>query len=225
MFRSSLQACLSAGGYRGPALACLLVLAAPALAGEPVASDHGYRSLFKDRHWLITPADDYRAAPSQGLYQEEWRLDAEDGIPRADRYTGMRRRFDNGLGLDTGVAHYGIEPTAQRYREFYFGLSYDSWQGRVWYTSDYQGSGTPRSFYEFGVSSELSEDLSLSARLGYGDSGTGLDDENQAAYMLSAEKRDLYGFGLNLQLVGSGDAHRAEPEDLRVMGTLSRPFP
>ncbi len=207
------------------AFACLLVLAPPAFAVEPVSSDHGFRSLLKDQHWLTMPASGYRTASSEGGYREEWLLDEEDGKVRSDRYTGLRRRFDSGLGLDTGVAQYGIEPVAQQYREFYFGLSYDAWQGRVWYTNDYQGSGAARSFYEFGISGRLSDDFSLSARLGYGDTGSALDDENHAAYVLSAEKRDLYGFGLNLQLVGSGDARWAESDDLRVMGVLSRPFP
>jgi hypothetical protein len=42
--------------------------------------------------------------------------------------------------------------------------------------------------------------------------------------VFSAQKRDLYGFGLNLQLMGSTDPRQSEAEDLRVMGTLSRPL-
>jgi uncharacterized protein (TIGR02001 family) len=176
-----------------------------------------------DRGWLVEPG--FSTGQDPGLYREIWPSTLSASQADADQYTGIRHRFHNGLGLDTGVVQYGFVPEPSRYQEYYFGLSYDVWQGRAWYTDDYQGSGMGRAYYEFGVSGDLGNDLSLSARLGYGDNRFGFDHEQHPAYVFSARKRDLYGFGLNLQLMGSTDPRRSESEDLRVMGVLSRPLP
>lgn len=202
-----------------------LLLLLPSFSAMTGADDSGFAyphaSQLQDRGWLVSPGFSERRV--QGLYHEVW----PSSRPQADidRYTGVRHRFQNGLGLDTGIAQYGFGAASSRYQEYYFGLSYDVWQGRVWYTDDYQGSGVGRSYYEFGVSGNVGADVSLSARLGYGDNGFGFGHEQQPAYVFSAQKRDLYGFGLNLQLMGSADPYRAETEDLRVMGILSRPLP
>lgn len=189
------------------------------------ADDHGYRSLFRDQRWFALPSGGQDTGQSIGLYREEWR--ASDDRPEAggDRYTGLRHRFSNGLGLDTGLASYGLGTPREDYREFYFGLSYDALQGRVWYTDDYLGTGGSRSYYEFGVSSRVAQDFSLSARLGYGnDDRDWADDEPRSTFILSAEKQGLYGFGFNLQLSGSEDTRLDALEDVRVMGILSRPI-
>lgn len=210
---------------KGPAaLAMLLcVTATPILAFDGDDSFPAHPPMHHQQGWLAAPGLNHEL--NSGLYHEVWRADPYGTLVDSDHHTGIRHRFGTGLGLDTGIAQYGFGPAAARYQEYYFGLSYDVWQGRVWYTNDYQGSGTVRAHYEFGVSSQLSADFSLSARFAYGDNGFGFADEQHPAYVFSAQKRDLYGFGLNLQLMGSADPRHAETEDLRFMGVLSRPLP
>ena len=217
-------------GHRGPRFRHwrprLLVLLLPLSATSPAADEHGlanpYSSPLHDRGWLVAPG--FATGPEPGLYHEVG--PSRHGVrAEGDRYTGVRHRFQSGFGLDTGVAQYGLGSITSRYQEYYFGLSYDVWQGRVWYTDDYQGSGVGRAYYEFGVSGKVGADFSLSARLGFGDNGFGFSHDPHPAYVFSARKRDLYGFGLNLQLMGSTDPSRPESEDVRVMGILSRPLP
>lgn len=200
-----------------------LLLGATSLPAHDHWLGHPGSDLLHDRGWLVAPGLGTNEQP--GLYQEAWPSSQYGTQAEADRYTGVRHRFQSGLGLDTGIARYGLGSVASRYQEYYFGLNYDVWQGRVWYTNDYQGSGLDRSYYEFGVSGNVGTDFALSARLGYGDSGYGFGYEPHPAYVFSAQKRDLYGFGLNLQLMGSTDPRRPEADDMRVMGTLSRPLP
>lgn len=211
-------------GWMRCLLPVLLTLsAAPTLAFDDVPSQLPDTHPLHDRGWLVDPG--FHGESGKGLYHEAWAADPYGVRNDADRYTGIRHRFGGGLGLDTGIAQYGFGPPATHYQEYYLGLSYDAWQGRVWYTDDYQGSGTARSYYELGVTGQLGTDLSLSARFAYGDNGLGFSREPHPAYVFSAQKRDLYGFGLNLQLMGSPDAGRPATEDLRFMGVLSRPLP
>ena len=200
----------------------LAVLAAPAMALDGLPSHLPASYSLHDRGWLVDPGFS-GAAP--GPYHDTWISDPYGPVQEVSQYTGVRHRFGSGLGLDSGIAEYGVERQPNRYREYYLGLSYDGWQGRVWYTDDFQGSGMARSHYELGVSGRVGEDLSLSARVGYGHDSLGLPREPHPSYVFSAQKRDLYGFGLNLQLMGSSDARGTSEDDLRVMGTLSRPLP
>lgn len=212
---------------KGSAVRLLLLLlplvTAPALAFDDPFASLPDRDSLQERGWLVAPG--FQADLHQGLYHETWPASPHGRQGETDRYTGVRHRLGGGLGLDTGVAQYGFGPAANHYQEYYFGLSYDAWQGKVWYTNDYQGAGTTRAYYELGVSGQLGSDIALSARLAYGDDGLGLAREPQPAYVFSAQKRDLYGFGLNLQLMGGADPQRAESDELRFMGVLSRPLP
>lgn len=220
------------GGSRAAAIraarVCPLVLPLLFLAAPGVAMEEGLFPLiapdpFQAQGWMVTPGLDTGA--TQGLYHEVWSGERHGSRVDAERHTGVRHRFGSGLGLDTGIAQYDLGPTTSRYQEYYFGLSYDVWQGRVWYTNDYQGTGLPRAYYEFGITGNIGGDFSLSARLGYGENDYGFSRDPHPAYVFSAQKRDLYGFGLNLQLMGGADGRRAESEDVRLMGTLSRSLP
>jgi hypothetical protein len=205
---------------------CLLLLvlgSAPCLAVDGNALSFGTPGLLTGQGWMVAP--DLGAEAQPGLYHEVWSGDRHGAQADAERYTGIRHRFGSGLGLDTGIAQYDLGSAMSRYQEYYFGLSYEVWQGRIWYTNDYQGSGLPRSYYEFGITGNVGSDFSLSARLGYGENDYGFAHEPHPAYVFSARKRDLYGFGLNLQLMGSTDPRSTETEDLRFMGILSRPLP
>jgi hypothetical protein len=200
-----------------------LLVSAPCMAVDNGFFPLAEKDLLQGQGWMVAPGLD--AGMKQGLYHEIWSGERHGPQADAERHTGVRHRFGSGLGLDTGIAQYGLGTAASRYQEYYFGLSYDVWQGRIWYTNDYQGSGLPRAYYEFGVTGNIGSDLALSARLGYGENEYGFSHEPHPAYVFSARKRDLYGFGLNLQLMGSTDPRGAESEDVRLMGILSRPLP
>lgn len=204
-------------------LSVLFVLWFGSVAADEPAPDHRYLRMLEDRQWLTLPSGQGWMS-SRGLYHEQWSYrDAEAGLDH-DRFTGLSRRLESGIGFDTGIAQYGESSPMSSYQEYYFGLSYDALEGRMWYTGDYQGQGGSKSYYELGLRGNVSSDFSLSARLGYSDFDADLDLENYAAYVLSAQKKDLYGFGVDLQLVGSGDPRWSAAEDFRLMGTVSRSF-
>jgi hypothetical protein len=126
----------------------LLLVPVILYATAPVADDHWLgrpgAGLSQDRGWLVEPG--FSSQPEPGLYHEVWPSSLGGTQAEADRYTGVRHRFQSGLGLDTGIARYGLGTVASSYQEYYLGLNYDVWQGRVWYTNDYQGSGLDRSY-------------------------------------------------------------------------------
>lgn len=207
----------------------LLLMSSVAVAGDPGGQDDGrldraYRSMFDNPDWFLQPSSSTVAGPG-GLYAQWWEPDGGATGGEGDLYAGIARDVWGGLSLDTGVASHRADPQlAGNYKEYYFGLAYENVEGRVWYTDDYEGQGLAKSYYEFGLRSDLNEDFSLSARLGYGDMEPGRGREKYTDYSLAAELRDVHGFGVGLRVMGTRDQAVAGQDDVRLLGTISRSF-
>lgn len=218
------------------ALLLLVTAGSTAFAAEPPPEDdpgraeRAYRSMFDDPEWFNVP-EASRVSSQQGFYAEWWAGGDAAGDQDGDLYAGLSRELGHGFAIDTGVAQYGLNADSDDpqepvpYQEYYFGLTYERLEGKVWYTDDYEGSGFAKSYYQVGVSSELGEDFQLSARLGYSAfEEAAVGQENYTDYSLAAEKRNERGLGIGLRLMGTQREAVPGENDLRLMGTISHSF-
>lgn len=150
-------------------------------------------------------------------------------LPNMNFASGIGRQFDNGLSLDAGVSiSQAMQLNPVNYRDYFMGVSYGNWDGKVWYLPEAVDSDIADSlYYEAGWSKPVGEQFAFSLRVGQQQSlGTRLlDDASKTPNLSLGASANLRGYGLGLRLVESGGQLFGGEEDLRVMGSISKPFP
>lgn len=148
--------------------------------------------------------------------------------PQLDLAAGMAHRFSGGLSLDAGMslAHAYEQHTAIDYHDYFLGVSYGSLDGKVWYLPESTLSDEPILYYEAGWRRALTEKMSLSLRVGHtASSSYGLLNDSPDLPSLSlGATTDLGGYGLGLRLIDGGGSMFGGEQDLRLMGSISRPL-
>lgn len=153
----------------------------------------------------------------------------DTGAPELDLAVGVTHYFDNGLNLGLGMSlsHATDTQSAEtiNYRDYFFGLSFGAVEGKVWYMPETAFSDEPSMYYEAGWLQPVTEKLSLSLRLGQYSSGYssihGFSDQPSLSLGASTQMR---GYGLGLRLMDGGGHMFGGEEDLRVMGSISKPL-
>lgn len=149
--------------------------------------------------------------------------------PQMDLAAGVAHRFASGLSLDAGLslAHAYEHHTEIDYHDYFLGVSYGSLDGKVWYLPESALSDDPVLYYEAGWQRSVTDKLSLSLRLGHSQSAgyrliNGAYD--QPSLSLGAST-DMGGYGLGLRLIDGGGSMFGGEQDLRLMGSISKPLP
>jgi hypothetical protein len=148
--------------------------------------------------------------------------------PQLDLATGVGHRFSSGLSLDAGLslAHAYEQHSAIDYHDYFLGVSYGSLDGKVWYLPESTLSADPILYYEAGWQRAITGNLSLSLRVGQAQaSNYGLLDGryDQPSLSLGAST-DYGGYGLGLRLIDGGGGMFGGEQDLRLMGSISKPL-
>lgn len=149
--------------------------------------------------------------------------------PQLDLATGITHRFSSGLSLDAGLslAHAYEQHTAIDYHDYFLGVSYGSLDGKVWYLEETALSDDPILYYEAGWQRAITDKLALSLRVGQSQSagyGRGLYDMHDQPSLSLGASTDMGGYGLGLRLIDGGGGMFGGEQDLRLMGSISRPF-
>lgn len=147
--------------------------------------------------------------------------------PELDMAAGVSHSFANGLNLDLGMSLSHVTESAEtiNYRDYFFGLSFGALEGKVWYLPETTYTDEPSLYYEAGWQQPVTENLSLSLHLGQYSTGyssiQGFNDQPSLSLGASTQVR---GYGLGLRLIDSGGQMFGGDEDLRVMGSISKPL-
>lgn len=171
----------------------------------------------------------FTAASGQSLLRPPASWSWNDGAaPQLDIAAGVARRFASGLSLDAGLSlsHVYEQHTAIDYRDYFMGVSYGDLDGKVWYLPESALSDEPILYYEAGWRREVTDNLSLSLRVGQAQTpGYGLANSlyEQPSLSLGAST-DVGGYGLGLRLIGGGGGMFGGGQDLRLMGSISTPL-
>ncbi len=148
--------------------------------------------------------------------------------PEFDMAVGVGHSFANGLNLDLGISlsHVTESVDTINYRDYFLGLSFGALEGKVWYLPETAFSDEPSLYYEAGWLQPVTENLSLSVRLGQYSSDyssfQGYSDQPSLSLGASTEVR---GYGLGLRLIDNGGQMFGGDQDLRLMGSISKPLP
>ena len=201
-------------------IGCLAGMSLPVQAEDGLLGK-GYR--------LWTVQDGLSAAHPQGPALLRPSLSSDGAsLPKLDFATGIERHFSNGLSLDAGVSMaQGVQLNPVNYRDYFLGVRYGSWDGKVWYLPELADSEVPDSlYYEAGWSQPVGEQSALSLRLGQQQSlgAALLDDAARTPNLSLGATTHMRGYGLGLRLVESGGILFGGEQDLRVMGSISKPF-
>ena len=153
----------------------------------------------------------------------------DTATPKLDFATGVEHRFVSGLSLDAGLSMaHATEDTSStiNYRDYFLGMSYGALDTKVWYLPE-SSTGEPSAvYYEAGWQQPVSEKVSLSVRLGqYGQSNYANAGYNDTAPSLSlGASTTMGGYGLGLRVIDGGGQMFGGEQDLRLMGSISKPL-
>lgn len=187
--------------------------------------------------WLST--DDASPAlngPSLLRPPVSWSWDAP--APALDFAAGIGHRFLGRLSLDAGVsvAHIpeytsntvsGSPDGTINYRDYFFGLRYGALDGKVWYLPEaHFGDEASAMYYEAGWAQPVTDNLSLSVRLGQydGNSSNRLFGAHDMPSLSLGASTTLEGYGVGLRLIDGGGHIFGGEQDLQLMGSISKPL-
>jgi uncharacterized protein (TIGR02001 family) len=174
---------------QGVAAVLLMASAAAAnaeLSGTVTAvSDYDFRGVsLSAKDPALQGSIDY--SMDSGFYVGAWASNIDygrgvDGDIEVDLYAGFAGETETGLGWDVGLVWY-VYPGADDiddYPEIYFGLSYNVFEFKQWYTNDLSGSDENAFYTEANASFELPANFGLNVHGGYswGDAFDDVDSE------------------------------------------------
>ncbi len=155
-----------------------------------------------------------------------WSWDA--ATPSMDFATGVERRFDSGLRMHAGLSAAHADDASQgtiNYRDYFLGMRYGAVDTRVWYLADDSGTEPSAIFYEAGWLQPIHGKLALSLRVGRYDQPLYAGDTVSTLPSLSlGASTTLGGFGLGLKLIDGGGQMFGGDQDMRLLGSISRPL-
>lgn len=146
--------------------------------------------------------------------------------PQLDAAAGLGHRFESGLNLDLGMSLAHIpDRSSINYHDYFLGLSYGALDGKVWYLPETALNEDSSLYYEAGWQQPVTENFSLSLRLGQYSSGyTPYGEEAELPSLSFGASTDVGGYGLGLRLVDQGGSAFGGEQDLRLMGSISKPL-
>ncbi|MFA7387757.1 MAG: hypothetical protein WCZ87_08870 [Thiohalobacteraceae bacterium] len=146
--------------------------------------------------------------------------------PQLDGAAGLGHRFVSGLNLDLGmsVAHIP-ERSSINYHDYFFGLSYGALDGKVWYLPETALNEESSLYYEAGWQQPITPKLALSLRVGQFSSGyTQYGEPAELPSLSLGASTDVGGYGFGLRLVDQRGSLFGGEQDLRLMGSISKPL-
>lgn len=181
--------------------------------------------------WVSTDESTPATGPTLLRPPASWSWDA--AAPKLDFAAGIERNFLSGVSLGAGVsvAHvpdYSLTPSAStiNYHDYFLGLSYGALDSKVWYLPE-SGLGEPSGlYYEAGWQQPVTDNFSLSVRLGQynGDTSRLLESSSEMPSLSLGASTTLDGYGLGLRLIDSGGRMFGGEQDLQLMGSISKPL-
>ena len=158
-------------------------------------------------------------ASEGGFYAGAWASNIDygpgyDGSIELDLYAGFAGETEAGLGWDVGLVWYmypdsdgsASKAEIKDYPEIYFGLTYNVFEFKQWYSNDLSGSDEDGFYTEANASFELPANFGLNLHLGYnyGDAFDsplpGFDDSEYLDYSIGVAYT-LGNFDLELKWV------------------------
>jgi uncharacterized protein (TIGR02001 family) len=112
-------------------------------------------------------------AAESGWYIGAWasNVDFGDDVDvdyEVDLYTGFSGGEEGGLGWDVGLVYYAYPDDSDlNYPEIFGALSYEWFEGKLWYSNDYVNSGESAMYAEANGSFPLPNNFSILAHVGY----------------------------------------------------------
>lgn len=179
--------------------------------------------------WGATGAQSqFTAAQGPSLLRPPSSWSWDTSAPTLDLAAGVTHRFTNGLNLDLGMslAHESERVETINYRDYFLGLSFGSLEGRLWYLPETAFTDEPSLYYEAGWQQPISEKLSFSLRLGqYSTAYNNLPGSTDRPSLSLGASTMVRGYGLGLRLIDHGGHMFGGEQDLRLMGSISKPLP
>lgn len=217
-----------------PWIACALLMGGGIANAEvsstwTLASDYDFRGVTQTEEDPALQASLDYAHEGSGWYIGAWASNVDYGSDadyEIDVYTGFSGELGNGVGWDAGIIYYAFPGESDlNFPEIYAGLSFGPFQGKLWYSNDYENSDESVVYVDLNLALPLPLDFSLLAHVGYLD-GDAIDLLYGRSYVDFAA-----GFGytagnfeLALKYVGQ-DLGRSLELDDRVIFTISTTFP
>ena len=153
----------------------------------------------------------------------------ETAAPKLDFATGVEKSFKSGLSLNAGLstAHAAEDARGDTidYRDYFLGMRYGAVDTKVWYLDDATGSAQSTVYYDAGWQQPVSDKLSMSLRLGqYDQSAYNLPGYETAPSLSLGANTTMGGYGLGLRVIDGGGRLFGGEQDLRLMGSISKPL-
>lgn len=148
--------------------------------------------------------------------------------PVLDFAAGLEQHFANGLSLSAGVSvaqPVEVLPLNVNYRDYFLGVRYGSLDSKVWYLPETLTEPSAL-YYDAGWRHVVvHEALSVSVRLGhYGSAGAFRAVGDPLPSLSIGATTSLAGYGLGLRLIDGGGQLFGGDQDMRLMGSISRPL-
>lgn len=204
--------------------ALLCVCAAPSVLAKESVFDSGFS------FWGVTgDHSHFSAAQGPSLLRPPASWSWDTAAPVLDMAAGVTHHFDNGLNLGLGMslshATDALNAETINYRDYFLGLSFGAVEGKVWYLPETAFTDEPSLYYEAGWLQPVTEKLSLSLRLGqYSSDYSSIQGYSDQPSLSLGASTQMRGYGLGLRLIDGGGHMFGGEEDLRVMGSISKPL-
>lgn len=147
--------------------------------------------------------------------------------PKVDFAAGLEQRFASGLSFTAGVSvaqSAEFTPLNVNYRDYFLGVRYGSLDSKVGYLPETDAESSAL-YYDAGWQRAVHEHLSVSVRVGQFTSADTLGEYADTRPSLSiGASSSMAGYGLGLRLIDGGGQLFGGDQDVRLMGSISRPL-
>lgn len=204
------------------------LLSACCLSASAVAGEAKFGSM---TFWAAAAEDpDNAVAMDPALLRPPAHGTLGAAAPKLD-LAGVEHRFSSGLHLDAGLSvaymtEEDVERSTINYRDYFLGMRYGALDTKVWYLPESATNAQSAVYYEAGWQQPVSEDVSLSLRLGQYDQSSNYTnaDYDTAPTLSLGASTSLGGYGLGLRVIDGGGQMFGGEQDLRLMGSISKPL-
>lgn len=135
-----------------------------------LTNDYDFRGITQSaKDPAVQPSIDF--ATESGWYIGAWasNVDFGDDVDyEVDLYTGFTGGEEDGLGWDVGLVYYAYPDDSDiNFPEIYGSLTYDWFEGKLWYSNDFGGSSEDAIYAEANATVPLPANFSILVHVGY----------------------------------------------------------
>lgn len=196
-------------------------------ASVALSSDYVWRGYSQtDEDWAISGSFDY--GHSSGFYLGTWASNVDfgdDTSSEIDIYAGYGGETAGGIGYDVGVLRYIYPGENYNWNEVYASLSYSYFSIGIAHSGSVYDSSESGTYISAGFDYDLTENIALSAGIGYYSYDDKVADEDPMDYRIGLST-EAFGFGWDATYYDTDsdgeDVYGKDLADGRLVFTVSK---